>query len=343
MTGARVRVSVLIANHNYAEFLPDAIESVLGQTHRDVELVVVDDGSTDRSRAVIASYGDRVRAFFKEQEGQASALNLAFAESSGDIVCLLDADDFFAPTKVEAVVSALTAAPGAALAFHQLQSCDRNRHPLDAPWPRVVPTGDLRPVLGRTGGWYPRPTTSALSFLRTYLEQLFPIPTEPRWPAEAPRRRAFAVELKADTYLAAPAAFLGPVAGVARPLASYRIHGANKHAAGPAAGDRAALVRRWLAQQQVELEALEDVLERLEVRRPALSIEDHPEYQWLRRALGATSTARAVRTTLRCPALPVTERLRESARLLAGRGLGRRVGQRSTAGAGASAPDQRSA
>src|SRR3954449_8708213 len=92
-----MRVAVVVNNFNYERFLSTAIESALAQTHPDVEVVVVDDGSTDGSREVIAGYGDRVRAVYKENGGQASAFNAAFAACTGDVVIFLDADDALLP------------------------------------------------------------------------------------------------------------------------------------------------------------------------------------------------------------------------------------------------------
>jgi glycosyltransferase involved in cell wall biosynthesis len=68
-------VSVIVNNYNYARFLPDAIDSALRQTYGHVEVIVVDDGSTDESRVVIASYGNRIRAVLKRNGGQGSAFN----------------------------------------------------------------------------------------------------------------------------------------------------------------------------------------------------------------------------------------------------------------------------
>src|ERR1700757_584817 len=69
------KATVVINNYNYGQFLGTAIESALGQTYANTEVVVVDDGSTDDSREIIASYGDRVRAVLKSNGGQASAFN----------------------------------------------------------------------------------------------------------------------------------------------------------------------------------------------------------------------------------------------------------------------------
>src|SRR5690242_6951979 len=94
-------VSVVVNNYNYGSFLKDAIDSALAQTHRNTEVIVVDDGSTDDSRAIIAAYGDRVVPVLKENGGQASAFNSGLARSRGEVVLFLDADDMLLPTAVE--------------------------------------------------------------------------------------------------------------------------------------------------------------------------------------------------------------------------------------------------
>ncbi|MBN1874039.1 MAG: glycosyltransferase family 2 protein, partial [Anaerolineae bacterium] len=99
-------VSILINNYNYAEFLSAAIDSGLAQTYPNVEVVVVDDGSTDNSREVIAGYKNRIIAVLKENGGQASAFNAGVAASRGDIVCFLDSDDIFLPEKITEIVTA---------------------------------------------------------------------------------------------------------------------------------------------------------------------------------------------------------------------------------------------
>jgi glycosyltransferase involved in cell wall biosynthesis len=86
-------VSIVVNNYNYARFLGDAIDSALNQSYPRVEVVVVDDGSTDHSHEVITAFGRRILPIFKENGGQASAYNAGFAKASGDIVCFLDADD----------------------------------------------------------------------------------------------------------------------------------------------------------------------------------------------------------------------------------------------------------
>src|SRR5690349_17748203 len=96
-------VSIIITNYNYSNFLAQAIDSALGQRYHAVEIIVVDDGSTDNSRHVINCYGKRILPIFKENRGQGSAINAGFYQSHGDIVIFLDADDILLPDTVQLI------------------------------------------------------------------------------------------------------------------------------------------------------------------------------------------------------------------------------------------------
>src|SRR5687768_17258252 len=95
------RVSVIVNNYNYEQFLGEAIESALAQTYPNTEVVVVDDGSTDDSRKVIESFGNRVVPVFKDNGGQGSAYNAGIRACSGDAITFLDADDTLSPVAME--------------------------------------------------------------------------------------------------------------------------------------------------------------------------------------------------------------------------------------------------
>jgi len=98
-------VTVIIGNYNYGRFIDRAIENVLDQTYRNVELIVVDDGSTDNSREVIDRYDGKLLKIYKENGGHAAAINVGFERSQGDVICLLDSDDYYAPIKLERTVA----------------------------------------------------------------------------------------------------------------------------------------------------------------------------------------------------------------------------------------------
>ncbi len=102
-------VSVLIASYNYGEYIGEAIDSVLNQTYQNFEIVICDDGSTDNSLEVIRAFAQkdsRIKYVFKENGGVASALNIAYFMSEGNIICFLDADDIFIRDKLYLVVQA---------------------------------------------------------------------------------------------------------------------------------------------------------------------------------------------------------------------------------------------
>lgn len=95
-------VSVIIPTHNRAEVLGRAIASVLGQTWTDLELIVVDDGSTDATARVLAEFDDpRLTGMHQENKGVSSARNRGIAASSGRLIALLDSDDSWMPDKLE--------------------------------------------------------------------------------------------------------------------------------------------------------------------------------------------------------------------------------------------------
>lgn len=93
-------ISTIISTYNYARFLPEAIESVLAQTYPHQECIVVDDGSTDATRAVLAAYSGRLRVIRKEHRGISSARNAGIAVAKGEFIAFLDADDWWEPQKL---------------------------------------------------------------------------------------------------------------------------------------------------------------------------------------------------------------------------------------------------
>ncbi|MDP9024893.1 MAG: glycosyltransferase [Candidatus Eremiobacteraeota bacterium] len=98
-------VSCVIPSYNYARYLRAAIESALGQTHRDIEVIVVDDGSTDESIEVLRSYGDRIRWIAQANQGVSAARNAGIREARGEFIGFLDSDDAWRPTKIERQLS----------------------------------------------------------------------------------------------------------------------------------------------------------------------------------------------------------------------------------------------
>jgi glycosyltransferase involved in cell wall biosynthesis len=100
-------VSVVIPTYNRAETIGRAIDSVLRQSYRNIEVIVVDDGSTDATSAVLARYGERIISVEQENGGPSAARNTGVRESSGEIVAFLDSDDTWHPDKIERQVRVL--------------------------------------------------------------------------------------------------------------------------------------------------------------------------------------------------------------------------------------------
>lgn len=105
-------VSVIIPNYNYGKHLPEAIDSVLAQTYRNIEVIVVDDGSTDSSKDVLDSYADRIRVIYQKNAGVCAARNNGVANSNGELVAFLDADDVWMPEKIERQIAVLDGGRG---------------------------------------------------------------------------------------------------------------------------------------------------------------------------------------------------------------------------------------
>src|SRR3954454_14488963 len=107
-------ISAIITTYNYAQFIAAAIESVLNQTRRPDEIVVVDDGSTDHTATIVATYAAQgVRYVFKANGGAGSARNRGLRETTGDLVTFLDADDRWLPDKLERQLDHLARYPAA--------------------------------------------------------------------------------------------------------------------------------------------------------------------------------------------------------------------------------------
>lgn len=210
-------VSILINNYNYGRFIAEAIDSALNQTYSNLEIIVVDDGSTDNSHEIIQKYEGKIIPILKENGGQASAFNVGFAASQGEIICFLDSDDLFSPEKVAEIVEIFNRYPEAEWCFHPLEYLG---HDVNSSLSKINTgeTGiyDLRSSVqqGKLSGKIPFGTaTSAMCCKRSLLNQILPMPE--------------IIRITSDDYIKYLASGLTPGVFSLKHLAIQRIHGNN--------------------------------------------------------------------------------------------------------------------
>jgi hypothetical protein len=169
-------VSVVLNNYNYGQYLEAAIGSVLSQTYTHFELIVVDDGSTDNSREIATKFADKAVLVFKENAGQASALNAGVARARGEIVCFLDSDDLWLPGKLRRVVEVFRQGPRIGWVRHKLSVVNSALEPVGAQVPEFQGSGLFQ---GNKYHYLERRatvSTSALSLRAEVCAAVFPIP-----------------------------------------------------------------------------------------------------------------------------------------------------------------------
>jgi glycosyltransferase involved in cell wall biosynthesis len=224
-------VTALIDTYNHEKYIEQAIESVLeqGLSAEELEMVVVDDGSTDGTAAIVEKFAPRVRLVRKTNGGQASAFNAGYRESRGEIVALLDGDDWWAKGKLKAVLEELEARPELGAASHgyfQYQEKTGETRARGLAGKRFVNLETPEAVEEARTAW-PYLLMGALTVRRKVLDWIMPIPEE--------------LVFMADSAIQVAAMVMGAVV-LEEPLFYYRHHGTNLWAID--AGNREKLRRR---------------------------------------------------------------------------------------------------
>jgi len=213
-------VSIIIDNHNYDRYLVAALDSALNQDYPDVEVIVVDDGSTDRSREILAGYRDRVTVILKEQGGQSSAFNVGVAAAHGDVIMLLDSDDLLYPHTVGCVVAAFEADPKAVWVQFRLEVIDENGRAtgvIKPPAWSARRSGDLRASIIAFQFDIVRMATSGNAFSARALAEVLPVPEQVYAPSGT------------DWYLCPLIGLFGTTAFLDLVGGAYRVHGNNRN------------------------------------------------------------------------------------------------------------------
>lgn len=118
------KVSVIIPTYNYSSFIAAAVDSVLAQTFPAVEVIIVDDGSTDNTKDILSRYGDRIKYVFQENKGVSAARNAGVKNSTGNLIAFLDADDIWLPEKLEKQVECFRIDEGVGFVHCAIQEFD---------------------------------------------------------------------------------------------------------------------------------------------------------------------------------------------------------------------------
>lgn len=151
--GAVPLVSVVIPTYNCEPYIADTIASVLAQTHRPIEVIVIDDGSTDRTPEIVAAQGDRVHLIRQTNQGVCVARNRGFELSRGEFVCFLDHDDHWYPWKLQRQIEAFHAHPEAGVVFTKFLRWSPNDGAFALP-ANVAPNDDQAPPIDpEFSGW----------------------------------------------------------------------------------------------------------------------------------------------------------------------------------------------
>jgi glycosyltransferase involved in cell wall biosynthesis len=223
-----ISISVIIPCYNGARFLRDTLQSVLVQTLPPLEVIVVDDGSTDDSAAIAESYGPPVRVIRQSNQGESVARNRAISEARGEWVAFLDADDLWLPEKLAAQAKLMTPAVGAVCSWNitRYPGGYEDRHP-------------TRPELFEPGRImeYGAPCHISTLVVRRDIPVLFPA-----WTSYA-EDLVYYLDLRRHTR----------VAIADQPLVIYRKHPEAQTARPEMAERRDDSLRRWLALNQRNL------------------------------------------------------------------------------------------
>lgn len=134
--------SVVIPSYNRSGMTADAVNSVLSQTFRDFEIIVVDDGSTDDTEEALRRFSDRITYHKQKNAGVASARNKGISLSSGSYICYLDSDDLWHPDKLATYKDAIDANPEIAFLFS-----DFHKHDVKLPDPYILSNSDMFPYI----------------------------------------------------------------------------------------------------------------------------------------------------------------------------------------------------
>lgn len=202
-------VSILVNNHNYGAYVVDAVRSALDQTYPHIEVIVIDDGSTDDSMARLAVLDDpRLLVVGQPNGGQGAAYNAAWRLASGQYILFLDSDDLLDPQVIAQALAAF--GPKTVKVQFALRVIDAQGNPTGRIHPPELDTLGFERMVERYG-LYAGPPGSGNLFARRFVDAVMPVQPEPSFRSGA------------DSWCILMAPFYGAIASLARPGGSYRV------------------------------------------------------------------------------------------------------------------------
>jgi len=209
-------LSVVVSSYNYGRYLSQAIDSALNLTCDHLQVIVVDDGSTDDSHSVIKSYGDRIQTILQQNQGQVASCTAGLQFCKYDIVIFLDSDDFLYSSAASDIMALWTSNTVKVQYSLQAIGDDGNEvHTVFPKYPHGLTPETIKAELFRAGV-YPATTTSGTAFSRHFLNEVMPIPKE--------------YDCDIDDALNVAAPLYGDVITLRKPLGCYRVHDSNTSA-----------------------------------------------------------------------------------------------------------------
>lgn len=211
------KVSVVLSNHNGARYLSETLESIAAQLYPNVEVVLVDDGSTDNSVEILQAFARQAPEFRQVLtrpacRGQAAGFNLAFQHTRGDWIAFIDSDDLWFPDKLTQAMAYLEAHPQVGLLHHNLEIL-RHETPTGEPTLTPLLKGDLAKWHQRTGQIPAFAPTAGLIVRRSVMEAIAPLPES--------------FKTCADGFITRSAMCFTQVGAIETCLGAYRIHDEN--------------------------------------------------------------------------------------------------------------------
>lgn len=234
-----ISVTALIDCYNHESYVEAAINSIRAQdwAGKSWELIVVDDGSTDKTSEIVKKVAPEARLITQKNSGQAAAFNAAIREAKGEIICFLDGDDVWYPGKIKAVLAEFSAHPESSFVQNPMEPIDVSGRPLAQP--RSYPPASIR-LDDILAGRDFLIGTSGVSVRRSAVDKISPIPED--------------LKLYADEYVSKHVLFFGEGRTVQKVLGGLRIHETNSFQGMNWRADR---LERYLA-ISARLEALLD-------------------------------------------------------------------------------------